>query len=94
MSFARLYANENFPRRVIELLRQLGYDVLTVREAGLDNQRINDEAVLAFAIAERRALYQLIDGISSDFTDNILFITVLLSALKTLILKGTVSVFT
>jgi hypothetical protein len=36
---ARLYANENFPLRVVEALRQLGHDVLTVREAGHDNQR-------------------------------------------------------
>jgi hypothetical protein len=53
---ARLYANENFPRAVVEGLRSLGHDVLTTREAGRDNQRIADEDVLAFAIAEQRIL--------------------------------------
>jgi predicted nuclease of predicted toxin-antitoxin system len=53
---ARLYANENFPRAVVEGLRSLGHDVLTTREAGRDNQRIADEDVLAFAITERRIL--------------------------------------
>lgn len=52
---ARLYANENFPLAVVESLRLLGHDVLTVREAGTDNQRISDEAVLAFATAQQRA---------------------------------------
>lgn len=31
---ARLYANENFPRQVAIILRELGHDVLTVQEAG------------------------------------------------------------
>ncbi len=31
---ARLYANENFPRQVVIILRDLGHDVLTVQEAG------------------------------------------------------------
>lgn len=53
---ATLYANENFPLQVVEGLRQLGHDVLTVREAGQDNQRIADSAVLAFAVAAGRAL--------------------------------------
>lgn len=53
---ARLYANENFPLAVVEALRRLGHDVLTVREAGADNQRISDEAVLAFATAQQCAL--------------------------------------
>ena len=53
---ALLYANENFPLQVVEALRQLGHDVLTVREAGLDNQRIPDADVLAYAVANARAL--------------------------------------
>ena len=53
---ARLYANENFPLQVVEALRRLGQDVLTVREAGQDDQRIEDAAVLAFAVAAERAL--------------------------------------
>lgn len=53
---ANLYANENFPLQVVEALRELGHDVLTVREAGQDNQRIADAEVLAFAIAAVRTL--------------------------------------
>ena len=53
---ARLYANENFPLPVVEALRLLGHDVLTVREAGHDNQRIDDEDVLTFATSEQRAV--------------------------------------
>lgn len=53
---AQIYANENFPLPVVEALRRLGHDVLTVRDAGYDNQRIDDEAVLAFAAAQQRIL--------------------------------------
>ena len=48
---ARLYADEQFPRIVVNLLRALGHDILTVQEAGKANQRIPDEDVLAFAIS-------------------------------------------
>lgn len=53
---ARIYANENFPVEVIAFLRQLNHDVLTTHEAGKSNQRIPDEEVLSFAIAEQRAV--------------------------------------
>ena len=53
---ARLYADENFPFQVVQALRQLGHDVLTVLEAGQANQRIGDHDVLAFAIVARRAV--------------------------------------
>jgi predicted nuclease of predicted toxin-antitoxin system len=53
---ARLYADEGFPFQVSRLLRELGHDVLTVQEAGQGNQRIPDEAVLAFAISQNRAV--------------------------------------
>jgi predicted nuclease of predicted toxin-antitoxin system len=51
---ARIYANENFYYAVVELLQQLGHDVLTTKAAGKANQRIPDEDVLAFAVAEKR----------------------------------------
>ena len=35
-----LYADENFPIRVVEELRALGYDVLTALEDGNANQSI------------------------------------------------------
>ncbi len=56
---ARLYADEQFPRLVSELLRTMGHDVLTVQEAGNDNLAIPDEDVLAFAIRDNRAVVTL-----------------------------------
>ncbi len=56
---ARLYANENFPQRVVKLLRTLGHDVLTVMEVGNAGQRIPDEEVLTFAINNNRAVLTL-----------------------------------
>lgn len=37
-----LYADENFPLRVVEELRRLGHDVLTSFEDGRANQSITD----------------------------------------------------
>lgn len=51
---AHIYANENFYYAVVEILQQLGHNVLTTKEAGKDNKRIPDEEVLAFAMAEKR----------------------------------------
>ena len=56
---ARLYSNENFLLRVVEALRALGHDVVTSLEAGNANQRIPDEEVRRFAIAESRAVLKL-----------------------------------
>lgn len=56
---AALYANENLPLPVVEALRQLGHDVLTTVESGNAGQAIPDDAVLAFATAERRVLVTL-----------------------------------
>ena len=56
---ARLYANENFPLPVAEELRRLRHDVLTIHETGKAGQSVSDEAVLAFARADGRALLTL-----------------------------------
>jgi predicted nuclease of predicted toxin-antitoxin system len=56
---ARLYADEQFPRVVSELLRTMGHDVLTVQEALKANQKIPDDEVLRFATAENRAVLTL-----------------------------------
>lgn len=56
---ARLYANENFPRQVVEGLRLLGHDVLTVTEAGNAGRGIPDAEVLAFAVQNDRAVLTL-----------------------------------
>lgn len=51
---ARLYADEQFPRQVVQNLRSLGHDVQTVQKAG--NAGLPDEDVLAFATSEHRAV--------------------------------------
>jgi len=51
---ASLYADEQFPLQVVELLRTLGHDVLTVQEAG--NAGFSDPEVLAFAVNNVRAV--------------------------------------
>lgn len=53
---ARLYADENIRRSVVETLRSLGHDVLTAFEAGQANQKVPDEKVLQFSISEQRIL--------------------------------------
>ena len=53
---ARLYADEQFPRLVVEILRTLGHDILTVQEAGNAELKIPDEEVLAFAVSKDRAV--------------------------------------
>jgi hypothetical protein len=56
---ARFYANENLPLPVVLHLRRLGHDVLTIHETGRADQQTPDEAVLAFASADRRCLLTL-----------------------------------
>ena len=56
---AYFYADEQYPKRVVEFLRTLGHDVLTVQEAGNGNQKISDEEVLAFALSIDRAILTL-----------------------------------
>jgi len=51
---ARLYADEQFPRPVVEFLRHLGHNVLTVQEAGQAGS--SDPDVFAFAIANNRSI--------------------------------------
>lgn len=58
-----LYTDENFPRRVVLELRQLGYDVLTLKEEGKAGKRYPDHSVLEDAAALGRVLVTL------DWTD-------------------------
>jgi hypothetical protein len=53
---AALYTDEHVPRRVVELLRTAGHDVLTALEDGRANQGIADPDVLARAIELGRAV--------------------------------------
>ena len=54
-----LYADENFPLRVVEELRRLGHDVLTIFEDGRANQSFTDSDLLARATELDRALLTL-----------------------------------
>jgi predicted nuclease of predicted toxin-antitoxin system len=51
---ARFYADEQFPRRIVEVLQSLGHDVLTVQAAA--NRGLPDDAVLAFATQANQAV--------------------------------------
>ena len=51
-----LYADENFPFPVVEGLRQLGFDVVTIYEDNKANQSLTDEEVLSIASDRKRAL--------------------------------------
>lgn len=53
---ARFFADENFPLPVVDELRLLGHDVLTIQDAGMANQRIDDKSILKFAAEQNRAL--------------------------------------
>lgn len=56
---ARLYSDENFPLPVVEELRRLGHDVLTIFEDGKANQRYLDASVLKDASGYGRAVLTL-----------------------------------
>jgi predicted nuclease of predicted toxin-antitoxin system len=53
---ARLYADENFPLPIVELLRNAGHNVLTTEDAGNSGLGIPDEDVLEFAVREERTV--------------------------------------
>ena len=56
---AKLYSNENFPMPVVEELRRLGHDVLTIQESGKAGQRMSDDEVLSFAATHQRIVLTL-----------------------------------
>jgi len=56
---ARLDADELFPRGVVEWLRLMIHNILTLQAAGKDNPKNPDEEVLAFAVSENRAVLTL-----------------------------------
>jgi hypothetical protein len=55
----RLYADENFPLPVFEEFRRLEYDVEICQQAGHAGQAMSDEAVLADAVRQGRAILTL-----------------------------------
>ena len=56
---AGLYADENFPLPVVEELRRLGFDVLTMQEDEKANQSLTDDVVLSIANEKERAFLTL-----------------------------------
>jgi hypothetical protein len=56
---ARLFADENFPFPVVQALRHLGHDVVTLAEVGKAGQAITDKAILELAAADQRAVVTL-----------------------------------
>ena len=56
---ARFYSNENFPLPVVQKLRELGHDLLTIQETGRADQALPDADVLEFATRENRAVLTL-----------------------------------
>jgi len=55
----RLYANVNFPYRVVEELRRLGHDVVTTQDAGMAGLAASKEEVLALASGQQHAVLTL-----------------------------------
>src|SRR5437588_12427128 len=53
---ARLFADENFSFPIVEALRNLGHDVLTVNQIGKADQGWADQEVLLFCVAQKRIL--------------------------------------
>jgi hypothetical protein len=53
---AQLYSNENFPIPVVEELRRLGHDVVSILDRGRAGEGVPDPEVLSLATAEGRAV--------------------------------------
>lgn len=51
-----LFADENFPFPAVNVLRALGYEVLTLQEAGVGEQALPDEEVLNIANSLEKGL--------------------------------------
>jgi hypothetical protein len=56
---ACLYANEDFPLPVVELLRGMGHEVLTTSDSGQADRAVPDDAVLKYACSRQMALLTL-----------------------------------
>ncbi len=56
---AFLYSNENFPRPVVEELRNIGHEIVTIRETGKSDKSFPDEAVLEFAVSHEMTIITL-----------------------------------
>lgn len=54
IELGEVVCERKLPFPVVDALRELGHDVLTVQETGRANQSVSDNEVLRFAVAERR----------------------------------------
>jgi predicted nuclease of predicted toxin-antitoxin system len=54
-----LFIDENFPRRTVLALRELGHDAVTIAEAGQANAGMPDAEVLKLATGQQRAIVTL-----------------------------------
>ena len=68
----RLYADKNFLLFVVEELRRLEHDVLTMYEDGKSNQSIPDNEVLALAQRRSERYLPRSISISFGFTDKVM----------------------
>jgi len=66
---ARMYSNENFPLPVVEELRRLGHDVLTIQETGKAGQAVRTS--VAIIVAFRSAKERGFRGAKGDNTTDI-----------------------
>lgn len=55
----RLYSDENFPLPVVEELRRLGHDVVTIQDEGRASESVPDDEVLELAARDNRAILTL-----------------------------------
>lgn len=56
---AFLYSNENFPLPVVEELRKIGHEIVTIQETGRSDKSFPDEAVLEFAVSHEMTVITL-----------------------------------
>ena len=56
---ARFFADENFPQPVVEALRRVGHDIVTMADIGQAGKSLGDRAVLDLAASDDRILLTL-----------------------------------
>jgi predicted nuclease of predicted toxin-antitoxin system len=84
----RFYADENFPLQTVQVLRQLGHDVLTVKDSGHAGKAVTDLEILAFATSQQRAVLTPNRRDFIQLHQQNPLMAVLLPALSTRISKG------
>jgi len=64
----RLYTDEDVDPRLAQQLRERGYDAISCRDAGNDNQGLSDDWQLGFATQQGRAIliHNIVDYVALD----------------------------